>query len=286
MKFGAHTYVFTDRWSDDCLHLLDSAKQLGLDCIEIGVGDDVPFSPALTRRRAEELGLDLAVSPGGLWPLECDLSSDEDSEREAGLAWHKRQVDLAAELGAVAYCGSIYGHTGVVKRRRPPPEEFPRTAQALHQLAEYGKEQGVAIVLEPMSHFRTHVVNTPEQVMRLIALADHPNLGVLLDTYHLITEVRDYAAAIQTVGKRLWGLHACESDRGVPGGGLVPWDAVFEALRGVDFDGYAIMETYNSSLRDFACARGMFHNVCPDPQAFVKEGLRFLKEGLRQHSSR
>ncbi|HUT26281.1 MAG TPA: sugar phosphate isomerase/epimerase family protein [Sumerlaeia bacterium] len=285
MKFGAHTYVFTDRWSDDCLRLLDLAKQLGLDCIEIGVGDDVPFSPALTRRRAGELGLDLAVSPGGLWPLECDLSSDEDSEREAGLAWHKRQVDLAAELGAVAYCGSIYGHTGVVKRRRPPPEEFPRTAAALRQLAEYGKEQGVAIVLEPMSHFRTHVVNTPEQVMRLIALADHPNLGVLLDTYHLITEVRDYAAAIQTVGKRLWGLHACESDRGVPGGGLVPWDAVFEALRGVDFDGHAIMETYNSSLRDFSYERGMFHNVCPDPAAFVKEGLRFLKEGLGRSAS-
>ena len=29
----------------------------------------------------------------------------------------------------------------------------------------------------------------------------------------------------------LWGLHACENDRGVPGGGLVPWREIFAALK-------------------------------------------------------
>lgn len=280
-KFGAHSYIFTDRWSDAGLPILDMAKELGLDCLEIGIGDDVPFSRALTRRRAEDLGLTLAVSPGGLWPLECDLSSAKASERQAGLEWHKRQVNTAAELGAVAYCGSIYGHTGVVKRERPVAEEYQRTADGLHQLSAYGKQQGVAIVLEPMSHFRTHVVNTPGQVMRLITLANHANLGVLLDTYHMLTEVRDYAAAIRMVAKRLWGMHACENDRGVPGGGLVPWNVVFDALAEIGFDGYVIMETYNSSLRDFAYQRGMFHNVCPDAGSFVKQGLEFLRKGLR-----
>jgi hypothetical protein len=37
------------------------------------------------------------------------------------------------------------------------------------------------------------------------------------------------------------------------------------------------METYNSSIGDFAYRRGMFHNVCPDGYAFVREGLAFLK---------
>ena len=280
-KFGSHSYVFTDRWSDDCLRVLDDARGLGLDCLEIGIGDDVIFSPLKTRRRAEELGLRLAVSPGGLWPFECDLSSGKASERKAGLAWHKRQVDLAGELGAVAYCGSIYGHTGVVKPHPPRQDEYGRIAEGLHRLADHGGKKGVAIVLEPMSHFRTHLVNRPEQVMRLIELAGHSNLFVLLDTYHMVTEVRDYAAAIKLVGDRLWGIHACESDRGVPGGGLVPWKAVFGALRKIGFDGFMIMETYNSSLNDFAWRRGMLHNVCPDPQAFIRKGLAFLKKGLR-----
>jgi D-psicose/D-tagatose/L-ribulose 3-epimerase len=280
MKYGAHSYIFTEYWSDDQLHILDTVAELGLDCFEIGIGDDIVFTPELTRTRAEALGLTLIVSPGGLWPVECDLSADDPADRERGLAWHRRQVERAAELGAVAYTGALYGHPGVVKRRVPPADEFPRTAEGLAHLAEFGARHGVDIVIEPMSHFRTHVVNTPEQAMRLIRLADHPNLTVLFDTYHMITEVRDFAQAIYTIGDRLWGLHACENDRGRPGGGLVPWPSVFSALRKIDFDGYMLMEAYNSGPGDFAVRRGMFHNVCPDGMAFVQMGLRFLTEGI------
>jgi D-psicose/D-tagatose/L-ribulose 3-epimerase len=252
MKYGVHCYIFTERWSDGSLDILDTVRELGADCIEIAVGDDVQFTPALTRRRAEALGLELIVSPGGEWPAVCDLSADDAFDRSAGLAWHKQNVDLAAEMGASAYTGALYGHPGTVQRRMPPADEYPRTAEGLHRLAEHGAQSGVVIVIEPMSHFRTHVANTPEQIMRLIALADHPNLRVLLDTYHLITEIRDYRQAVLTVGDRLWGLHACENDRGVPGGGLVPWERVFTGLGEIGFAGYLILEAYNSSLGDFA----------------------------------
>jgi D-psicose/D-tagatose/L-ribulose 3-epimerase len=280
MKYGVHCYIFTDRWSDERLHILESAKKLGADVVEIAIGDDVHFTPALTRRKAEELGLELATGPGGYWPLECDLSSDDSEERQRGLAWHKTQVDVTAELRAIAYTGALYGHPGVVKRRIPPPDEYQHTAESLHQLAEYAQQQGVKIVLEPMSHFRTHVVNTPDQMMQLITIADHENLRILLDTYHLITEIRDYAQAIRIVRDCLWGIHACENDRGVPGGGLVPWDTIFATLQEINFDGYMLLESYNSSLGGFAYSRGMFHNVCPDAHAFVREGLAFLRQQL------
>jgi D-psicose/D-tagatose/L-ribulose 3-epimerase len=280
MKYGAHSYIFTETWTDDQLHILDTAAELGLDCFEIGIGDDIIFAPELTRARAEALGLTLIVSPGGVWPVACDLSADDPADRARGLAWHRRQVERAAELGAVAYTGALYGHPGVVKRRLPPADEYPRTAAGLAHLAEFGARYDVQIVIEPMSHFRTHVVNTPEQAMRLIGLAGHPNLGVLFDTYHMITETRDYGQALRTVGDRLWGLHACENDRGVPGDGLVPWATLFSTLREIDFDGFILMEAYNSGAGDFAVRRGMFHNVCPDGEAFVQMGLRFLTEGI------
>ena len=282
MRFGAHIYVFTDRWSDECLPILDQALALGLDCVELAMGDDVEFSPAVTRRRADELGLTLVVSPGGLWPPRCDLSSEDASDRRAGLEWHKKIVDQAAELGAAAYAGSLYGHTGVVKHRRPPPDEYRWVAEGLHELAEYGTAARVAIVIEPVSHFRSHVVNTPEQAMRLLALADHPNLLVLLDTYHLVTEITDYANGIRTVGDRLWGIHACENNRGAPGTGILPWPDIFDALAAIGFAGHMVLETYNSSIGDFAYERGMFHNVCPDAAAFVTQSLRFLRAGYEK----
>jgi D-psicose/D-tagatose/L-ribulose 3-epimerase len=278
VRYGAHSYIFVDQWTDDRVYLLDTIKELGLDCFELGVGDDVEFSVELTRRSAEALGLHLLIGPGGAWPFECDLSSDSAEERLRGLAWHKKQVDLANRLRAVAYCGALYGHPGVVKRRRPPADEYERIAEALHCLAEYAEQKGVKIALEPMSRFRTHVINTPEQLMALIAKADHANLYALFDTYHMITEVRDYAQAICTLRDRLWAVHACENDRGVPGGGLVPWDAIFATLNQISFQGYIIFESYNSGIGDFSYRRGVFQNICPDGIAFVREALAFVRK--------
>jgi D-psicose/D-tagatose/L-ribulose 3-epimerase len=280
MKFGSHSYIFTDSWSDDTLNILDEAKNLGLDCFEIGVGDDVLFTSALTRKRAEALELELIISPGGKWPMECDLSSESAEQRSLGLSWHKRQVDLAHELGAKAYTGALYGHTGVVHKHPPLPEEYQSIAEGLYHLADYAAGKGVAVALEPMSHFRTHLVNRPEQALELLRCTNHPNLSVLLDTYHMAVELRDFGAAIRSYGSHLWGLHACENDRGVPGGGIMPWPAIFTALQETGFDGYVILEAYNSSIPGFAYQRGMFHNVCPDGRAFVEQGLRFLKSGL------
>jgi D-psicose/D-tagatose/L-ribulose 3-epimerase len=277
MKFGAHAYLWRGLWTDDCLDLLENAKGLGLDFVEIATGDDVKFDARRTGRRARELGLELVVGPGGLWPMECDLSRVEAGERKRGLEWHCRTVDVAAELGAIVYAGALYGHPGYVEKRLPTLDDFKRTAEPLHALAEYAAARKVRIVLEPMSHFRTYLINRPEQVLQLIDLADHANLSMLLDTYHMVTEVRDYGAAIRAAAKRLWGFHACESDRGVPGGGLVPWAEVGAALREIKFDGYLGLESYNSGPDGLAASRGLFNDPCPDGDAFVKSGLAFLR---------
>jgi D-psicose/D-tagatose/L-ribulose 3-epimerase len=284
MTYGAHCYLFTPRWADDQLHHLDHARSLGLGMFELSGGDDVHFDASRTGRHARDLGLDLLLGPGGAWPVECDLSADDPRDRARGLEWHRRMVDLAAGIGAKAYMGAIYGHPGVVKRRRPPVDEYPRTAEGLHTLAEYAHERNVILALEPMSHFRTHVANTVQQILELIRLADHPALRVLFDTYHIVTEIRDYGAAIRSAGDRLFALHACENDRGAPGGGLIPWEALFRSLHEIEFSGYIGLEGYNSSIGDFAIERGMFHNVCPNVDSFVKKGIGFLR--LTEESTR
>ena len=276
MKFGAHIYIWSSHWDDTQLPLLDRANSLGLDCVEIPVGDDVQLSLALSKRAAA-LGLDLVISPGGVWPMECDISLADAADRAKGMAWHHDWISRAAEAGAVAYTGAIYGHPGRVEKRPVQPDELRRAADGLHALAEHAASCRTVLAIEPMSHFRTHLVNTPAQAMRLIELADHPNLRVLIDTYHVVTEVRDFASAVKTAAGRLWGIHACENDRGVPGGGIVPWNTIFDALREIRFDGYIILESYNSSIPGFAESHGMFHNVCPDGDRFVREGLGFLR---------
>lgn len=284
-KYGAHIFLWTERWSSGEIFLIRKAASLGLDVLEIAVGDDVEFDASLIKKVAGEEGVEIVLSPGGVWPMEADLSSHEASHRRKGLDWHCHWIDKAAESNATAYTGALYAHPGHIDKRRITEEDLQYAAEGLHQLAEYAARRQVKIVLEPMSHFRVSLINTPRQVMTLIEKISHFNVYVLLDTYHLVTEIRDYGEAVKIMSPRLWGIHACENDRGVPGGGIVPWGALFSALKECNFSGYFILETYNSSIRngDFAFSRGMFHHVCPDGDEFAKKGISFIKEQLRIH---
>jgi D-psicose/D-tagatose/L-ribulose 3-epimerase len=276
-KLGAHQFLWKSSWTDADAGILDRAQALGLTLFEISLGDDVRFDYRRLRRQAEALGIELSIGPGNVWPMECDISHDDAGCRARGLAWHERMLERAAECGAAAYCGALYSHPGRVCRRPPPPEEVPRAAENLRRLAEHAAGLGVRLVIEPMSRFRNHLVNTSRQAVQLAELAGHPNLFINLDTYHMITGERDYGAAIRCAASRLWGIHACENDRGVPGGGLVPWPAVFAALRELDGPVRLLFETYRTGPEGFGFERGIFQDVCPDPEAFVRQGVAFVK---------
>jgi len=285
MKYGAHVYVWQERYGDEELAaLLGRAVALGLDFVEVSVGDDLHFDAVLLGRRASALGLELGVSPGGLWPMQCDVSSDDAGERAMGVAWHRRALDVCGECGAVAYAGGLYGHPGRVGPRPLSRKQKLRLAECLHDLAEYAAGRGTRMALEPMSHFRTHVANTPAQVIELIELADHEGLSCLFDTFHAVTEVESFAGAIADAMPRLWGLHACASHRGVPGTGILPWDEIIGALKAHGWDGYVAFESYNSTDRggEFAFSRGLLHNVCPDGDAFVRAARAFIEAKFAQ----
>ncbi len=277
IKCGAHQIMWKSHWTDDDLGILDRVRELGVTLFEVSLGDDVSFDCARLRRHVESLGIELTIGPGNVWPMDCDISHDDPDKRVKGLAWHKRTLERAAECGAAAYCGAMYSHPGRVCRREPPADELPRAAENLHVLAEYAGGLGVTLVIEPMSRFRNHLINTAAQVVHLVELTGHDNLLINLDTYHMITEERDYGAAVRCAASRLWGLHACENDRGVPGGGLVPWPAVFEALRDAKEPVRMMMETYRTGPDGFGYERGIFQDLCPDPEAFVQQGMTFLK---------
>ncbi len=279
MNYAGHIYLWTEQWSDRELDLFQRACALGLNLLEISVGDDVVFDPALTKRAAQDAGMGIVIGPGGQWPDGADLSDDESPHRRLAFDWHRRQIDLAVAMGARGYSGALYGRPGKVLKRRPPADEYARTAEGLHGLADYAQKAGIALAIEPMSRFRTHLVNTPAQALRLVELAAHPHLKIAIDTYHVATEVRDLPAAIRAAGSRLWALHACENDRGAPGGGLMPWAAICAALRETPAE-FVEFESYNTSLGDFGWQRGMFQNQCPDGDAFVRQGLATLQPFL------
>ncbi len=277
IKFGAHQFMWKSHWTDDDAPILDTVTSLGLSLFEISLGDDVVFDAARTGSHARSLGIELTAGPGNVWPSGCNISSEDPVQRRAGLGWHRKNIERAGALGAAAYCGAIYGYPGYAPRRLPTAEELRYAADNLHALAAYAGEFGVRLVLEPMSRFRNHLINTSAQIMELVRMVDHPNVFVNLDTYHMVTEERDYRCAVGIALPALWGIHVCENDRGVPGSGLVPWKGVFEGLEESTGCVRLMFETYNTGPEGFGSSRGIYGNLCPDPVQFIRQGLAFLK---------
>ncbi len=281
MQFGAHVFVWQDQFTDDdLLRILDDSVKWGLSFLEIPIGNDIHFSPQLISKQATDSNLEIVLSPGGDWPMNCDISLESSTDRRKGIDWHKKAIELSAETSAIAYTGAIYGHPGAVLRRGPNASELERTSDGLQELASFAQSHQVKLVLEPMSHFRTHLANNPAQINSLIKNANHPNLFSLMDTYHLVTEITSYEKAFEEFGELLWGIHACETNRGAPGTGILPWESLMKMVVHHHWEGYWGLESYNSTWRNgqFAYERGMFHHVCDDAEKFIKQSISYLSD--------
>jgi len=120
VKYGAHIFIWLDRYGDEELAtILDKAVGLGLSFLEVSIGDDVHFDEERLRRRAVSLGLELVLSPGGLWPMHCDISLDSPQDRKAGLAWHKRAIERCAACGTQAASTGIRAASALARLHGP-----------------------------------------------------------------------------------------------------------------------------------------------------------------------
>jgi len=72
------------------------------------------------------------------------------------------------------------------------------------------------------------------------------NVKVHLDSFHMMIEEESFAKAIRCCGRdHLAYFHTCESHRGIPGTGLVPWRETFDTLREIGYDSPLVIESYD-----------------------------------------
>jgi sugar phosphate isomerase/epimerase len=64
-------------------------------------------------------------------------------------------------------------------------EQFISTLRLCGDIAE---KYGITLVIEPLNHNETNVINTVEQAAQLCKRVAHPNVSILADTYHMSVE--------------------------------------------------------------------------------------------------
>jgi sugar phosphate isomerase/epimerase len=86
------------------------------------------------------------------------------------------------------------------------------------------------------------MVNTVAAAAELVHAVGSPGVGILADTYHMNIEEDDPCAALRAARGTLGAVHMSDSNRGQPGTGHVPFEAVVATLREIGFAGVLSVE--------------------------------------------
>jgi len=281
VTFGIHPFIWTSTWTQKSVHLIERAQSLGFQALDIPVRTLDERDIQATRTELDALGMRVVAVAGVGEPH--DLTSDDESIRKATLGYLKKLVRNTHAIGAELLAGVYYGPMGRLVGRGPTSEELERSAQGLKQVAHFARDFGVKLVLEPLNRYETYLLNTAEQGLQMVERIDEPNVGLLLDTYQMNIEEKDFYDPIVSAGNRLLHCHVCENDRGIPGTGLVHWDRVFQGLRDINYQGVLTIESFVSSIPEIAAATCIWRDLAPDGDTLAREGLTFLRSMAQKY---
>jgi D-psicose/D-tagatose/L-ribulose 3-epimerase len=268
--------LFRETFTEKDLPLLDHAKKMGFDAVEIIPFDVDNFPAGKVKAAAADLGL--VINTGFGMPLEYNIISPDPAVRKAGVEFSKRLIDVSNEAGAQVFGGMVYCGWGYLTGRMRSDEEWKWGVENYRKIAEHAqRSSGLILGIEPVNRFESHFINTAADAVRFIREVGVPNVRVHLDTFHMIREEDDFAKAVHEVGGLLGYVHACENQRGIPGSGMTPWVQFFTALKQVGYDGCITIESFTPEIEAVAKLCCIWRKLADSAEQLATEGLAFLK---------
>ena len=276
MKYGVNTFIWTANFTRQNLPLLAEIKGHGFDGVEVPLFRPAEFATRDIRQGLEQNGLECTICSVLPRPL-CMISDDADVRRKTRT--HMEDcIKTAADVGAKIMAGPLYSPVGYLPGRRRTTDEWQWAVECYQAIGPVLARHNITIAIEPLNRFETYFLNTAADAVALCDQINHPNVGILFDTFHANIEEKDIAAAYRLVGRYLKHVHTCENDRGIPGSGHVEWKDVFQALRDVRYDGWLTIESFGFSLGELSAAASIWRDIAPTPDSIAYEGIKFLKQ--------
>ena len=260
MRFGANTFIFRSPFStDNDLDLVPKLKGMGFDLIEVAVED--PALVDVSRLKVALQEHDLGVVTCGAFGPGRNISSLDQTERQAARDYLIWMIDAAAELGSDVVAGPMYSAVGKARLEdeEDRAKEWNLAVEGLKEMAAYAGEKGVKLAFEPLNRFETDLVNIVDQGLKLIEDVGSSHLGFHLDTFHMHLEEKDSPAAIRRAGDRIFHFHVADSNRWHPGAGHLDFDSILEVLEKTGYDGFVSGEFMPLPDADSAAQKGIAH---------------------------
>jgi D-psicose/D-tagatose/L-ribulose 3-epimerase len=276
-KFGVDSFIWSENFSKEDLWIMPKAKELGFETIDIAIAHPENFPTQLVKKKIESVGLEIVTTT--TLSKETNLISPDSQVRKNGIKNLKLLVDINIKLGSKILGGVNYAAWGYLTGKPRTEQEWNWSVNAMKEVASYAKEKGdLVIAVECVNRFETHFLNIAEDAVRYCKDVGIDNIKVHLDSFHMIREELSFREAVETCGKEYLGyVHVCESNRGIPGTGLVPWKEFFTALKDIGYAGPLVIESFDPGFEELNSLCAIWRKFADSGEALAVEGLKNLK---------
>jgi 4-hydroxyphenylpyruvate dioxygenase len=246
---------------------MHAAAKAGFHAIEIFENDLTQYrgSASDVKRIADSMGLDILV----LQPFR-DMEGMPDGLRQKKYKMMERKMDLAHQLGTkrLMMCSNVHPRS---------TNNLDRCAEDLYALAELAKREDLELGYEALAWGR-HIADY-DDAWNLVNMVNHPNLGVVLDTFHMFARGNtldtlrndipvEKIALVQVADAPKMQMDILQYSRHYrcfPGQGDFPVIDFVKTLKDKGYDDYLSHEVFNDEFR------------ASSPKEKAVDGVRSLK---------
>lgn len=236
--------------SGDLETKLEAIARAGFEGVEIFENDLLSFdgSPVEIRQLCERLGLAIVA----FQPFR-DFEAMPEPQRSRNLQRAKRKFDLMQQLGTdfLLVCSNVSPQA---------IDDLHQAVEDLHELAELAAKYGIRVGFEALAWGRH--ISDYRDAWEVVRRADHPNLGVVLDSFHILSRGHD----LSTIGKipraKIFFVQLADAPllnmdilqwsrhfRCFPGQGRLPLRAFMTELAKSGYDGPLSLEIFSDAFR-------------------------------------
>ena len=156
--------------------------------------------------------------------------------------------------------------------------KFTNSAQSIKQISSSLIEKDIKLGIEPLNRYESDFINTVDEGLKLCELINHPNVGLLLDAYHMNIEEKNMIKSIEKAKDKLFHFQVAENDRGVPGTGTLNWSEIINTLKKINYSGYVSLEMFIQANVDTSKDLFTWRNIEDDPYDAILRSFNFLSE--------
>jgi len=244
------TAIATVSISGDLREKLAAIAAAGFDGIEIFENDFLAFdgSPRDAGQLVRDHGLEIML----FQPFR-DFEGMPEPQRSRAFERAERKFDLMGELGAelMLVCSNVspLGLGGV-----------DRAADDFAALGERAARHGIRIGFEALAWGRH--ISDHRDAWEVVRRADHPNVGLILDSFHTLARKLDPGSIRSIPGDRIFFVQLADAPlidmdllywsrhfRNMPGEGDLDVLGFMRAVAATGYDGVVSLEVFNDQFR-------------------------------------